>query len=67
MATSEGVEGWRETLAQLRILRQLEEDCLFFDGLKPHRCFDLIAGTGMGGVAAICLGRVPTPCSRDHL
>jgi hypothetical protein len=56
--TGEGVQGWREALAQLRMLRQLEEDHLFFDGLELHQFFDLIGGTSMGGVVAICLGRV---------
>lgn len=56
-STLDGTDGWPEILAQLRILRQLEE-ISFFDGRKVYEFFDLIAGSGIGGFAALCLGKV---------
>lgn len=47
--------GGMRTLAQLRILRYLEDR--LFEGRKLHEYFDMVCGIGIGGIAALGLGQ----------
>ena len=52
--------GGARGLSSLLILREITQRIQFHNGteVRPSECFDLIVGTGTGGISALFLGRM---------